>query len=604
TITNSDMYGYPASHFSLPMEAIGRIELVRGTGALQFGAQFGGMLNYVLKQPDTTRAITWETINSVGSFGLLSTYNAIGGKVGKLQYYAYYSKRTSDGYRDNSDSDYDGQGLVLKYAAGKNLTIGAELLRSEYVYHIPGQLNDKMFAENPRQSTRSRNYFNPEIYVPSVSLEWKTGARSVLAWKASAVLGERRSVLYDGTANIQDTINRATFQYNPRVVDIDFFNSYSSELRFLQNYSLLGSTSTLSVGVQYINNDMNRKQQGKGTTGSDFDLTIDPSGWGRDLHFKSRNIALFLENKFQLTRRFSITPGIRYENGDSRFSGTTTYYNATELPNTIKHNFPLLGLSAGYAVNRNQNFYAGFSQAYRPVILKEIIPATIYERSDKDLKDAYGYNAELGWRGTAGNFKWDLSGFLLQYNNRLGSVALEENGVFYILRTNIGNSLTKGLEAFGEYSFQLSDAVHCNIFTSTAFFKARYQDAAVRTGDKNTDISGNKLESVPDVITRNGLTVKYSRLNVSALYSYTAETFADPLNTVTPSANGSVGLVPAYGLLDLNASFRIYNNMRLRVSVNNVTDKQYFTKRPTFYPGPGIWPSDGRSIVATLSVKL
>jgi Fe(3+) dicitrate transport protein len=604
TITNSDMYGYPASHFSLPMEAIGRIELVRGTGALQFGAQFGGMLNYVLKQPDTTRAISWETINSVGSFGLLSTYNAIGGKVGKLQYYAYYSKRTSDGYRDNSDSDYDGQGLVLKYAAGRRVTIGAELLRSEYVYHIPGQINDKMFAENPRQSTRSRNYFNPEIYVPSVSLEWKTGARSVLAWKASAVLGERRSVMYDRTANIQDTINRATFQYNARQVDIDFFNSYSSELRFLQNYSLLGSTSTLSVGLQYINNDMNRKQQGKGTTGSDFDLTIDPSGWGRDLHFKSQNIALFFENKFQLTRRFSITPGIRYENGNSKFSGTTTYYNATELPNTIKHNFPLLGASAGYAVNKNQNLYAGFSQAYRPVILKEIIPATIYERSDKDLKDAYGFNAEIGWRGATGNFKWDLSGFLLQYNNRLGSVSLEENGVFYILRTNIGNSLTRGLEAFGEYAFQLSDAVHCSIFTSTAFFHARYQDAAVRSGDKNTDITGNKLESVPDVITRNGLTVKYSRLSVSALYSYTAETFADPLNTVTPSANGSIGLVPAYGLLDLNASLRIYNNMRLRVSVNNVADKQYFTKRPTFYPGPGIWPSDGRSIVATLSVKL
>ena len=54
-ITNSDLYGYPASHFSLPMEAIGRIELVRGAGALQYGAQFGGMLNYVLKEPDTTR---------------------------------------------------------------------------------------------------------------------------------------------------------------------------------------------------------------------------------------------------------------------------------------------------------------------------------------------------------------------------------------------------------------------------------------------------------------------------------------------------------------------------------------------------------------------
>src|SRR5688500_1283360 len=46
-ITNSDMYGYPASHYSMPFESIGRIELVRGTGSLQYGAQFGGMLNYV-----------------------------------------------------------------------------------------------------------------------------------------------------------------------------------------------------------------------------------------------------------------------------------------------------------------------------------------------------------------------------------------------------------------------------------------------------------------------------------------------------------------------------------------------------------------------------
>ena len=43
-ITNSDMYGYPASHFSLPMEAVERIELVRGLrGRLRpetFGSSF------------------------------------------------------------------------------------------------------------------------------------------------------------------------------------------------------------------------------------------------------------------------------------------------------------------------------------------------------------------------------------------------------------------------------------------------------------------------------------------------------------------------------------------------------------------------------------
>ena len=64
---NSDIYGYPASHYSMPMEAIKNIELVRGTASLQYGAEFGGMLNYTIKEPDTTKPISIELNNSVGS---------------------------------------------------------------------------------------------------------------------------------------------------------------------------------------------------------------------------------------------------------------------------------------------------------------------------------------------------------------------------------------------------------------------------------------------------------------------------------------------------------------------------------------------------------
>ena len=77
------MYGYPASHYSMPLESISRIEIVRGTGSLQYGAQFGGMLNYVTKQGDTTKKFSFESVNTGGSYNLLSTYNAIGGKGGK-----------------------------------------------------------------------------------------------------------------------------------------------------------------------------------------------------------------------------------------------------------------------------------------------------------------------------------------------------------------------------------------------------------------------------------------------------------------------------------------------------------------------------------------
>ncbi|MDO8366854.1 MAG: TonB-dependent receptor [Saprospiraceae bacterium] len=606
-MTNSDIYGYPASHFSLPMEAIGRIELVRGTGALQYGAQFGGMLNYVLKTPDTTKAIGLESINSVGSYGLLSTYNAIGGKVGKLQYYAYYSKRISDGYRDNSESDYDGQGAMLKYSPTENFALKAELLRSNYTYQIPGPLTDEMFEADPRQSTRARNYFNPEIYVPSLSAEWKISPRTRLSWTASSILGERRSVQFDRTANIVDAVNPGTLTYAGRQVDIDVFNSFNTELRLLQEYALFGQNSIVAVGIQYINNDLNRMQQGKGSTGTDFDLTIDPSGWGRDLHLKSQNIAFSVENKFQFSPKFSVSPGFRYESGNSKLSGTTTYYDDDkDLPNTIQRRFPLLGVNTEYAFSKRQSMYAGFSQAYRPVIFKDIIPGNVYEKVDKDLKDAYGYNAELGWRGTRSGFKWDVSAFALQYNHRLGNLAQYDADIdtFVLYRTNIGDSRTYGLEMFAEYGFYLGEDVFASIFSSTSYFNSEYLGDSIRiNGKENRSIKGKKVESVPTWISRNGLNIRYKKLSASLLYSYTAESFADPLNTVEPSATGAVGLVPAYGLLDLNASYR-YRHFIVRFNVNNLLNEHYFTKRPTFYPGAGVWPSDGRSVVVTVGVKI
>jgi Fe(3+) dicitrate transport protein len=603
-ITNSDMYAYPASHFSLPMEAIQRIQLVRGTGSLQYGAQFGGMLNFISKQPDTTKAFNFETINSVGSFGLVSTYNGISGKVGKLQYYAYYSRRRSDGYRDNSESDYSGEAVGLIYQASKNVTLKADLKHSKYLYHVPGPLTDSMFYANPRQASRARNYFNPTIYIPSLSADLRLGSRTRASVVASAVVGARNSVMFDKTVNIPDAIDPVTLQYANRQVDIDNFNSYTVEARLLHHYSLGKVSSILVAGIQLMNNDLNRQQLGKGTTGTDFDLTK-TGDFVRDMHLKTQNFAFFAENRFAITSKFSITPGIRVEVGESDLSGKIAYYDANQLQTVIKHKFPLLGLNASYQLNQSQDIYAGFSQAYRPVVFKDIIPSATYEKIDKNLKDAYGYNAEIGYRGNTVHWKWDFSVFQVQYNNRMGmTYGTEANGNFYYLRTNIGDSRTNGVETFIEYEARLSQKSTVSIFTSTAYMDARYQDAAIRVGDKNVSVKNNKVESTPEWISRNGITFRYTKLSITALYSYTARSYADALNTLKPSANGAVGLVPSYGLLDLNATYRLTKSMMIKLNVNNLTNEQYFTKRPSFYPGPGVWSSDGRSVNLTLGLKI
>jgi Fe(3+) dicitrate transport protein len=179
----------------------------------------------------------------------------------------------------------------------------------------------------------------------------------------------------------------------------------------------------------------------------------------------------------------------------------------------------------------------------------------------------------------------------------------DQNNEFYLYRTNIGNSVTEGAEVYAEYGTMLASKISFSVFTSTALFNGRYTNAQIRSGENNITISGNKLESVPNLLTRNGLTARTKNASVSFLYSYVGQTFADALNTETPSANGAVGLVPAYGLFDINSTFLILDQVTLRVNVNNVMNKQYFTKRPSFYPGPGIWSSDGRSLVVSVGFK-
>jgi Fe(3+) dicitrate transport protein len=602
-ITNSDMYGYPASHYSMPMEAVERIEIVRGTGSLQYGAQFGGMVNYVTRGADTTKAFTFENISTAGSFGLLSSYNAIGGKVGKLEYYAYYQKRVSDGYRDNAESSSDAQSVVLIYRPGSRLTLKTEFARSTYLFRIPGPLTDAMFKENPRQSTRNRNYFNPDIYVPSVSIDWQLNEHTKLAWTMSAVLGNRNSVQFDRPSGVADVIDPATDQFATRIVDIDNFNSYTSELKVLQEFTLGARTHVVTTGIQVFNNDLHRRNLGRGTTGSDFDLTVD-SAFGRDLHFKTKNIALFLESSLRVTDKLSVNPGVRFETGYSDMSGMINYYDPGELPNTITHQFPLFGMNTEYKLTDNQNLYAGWSQSYRPVIFKDIIPSTTFERVDKDLKDAAGYTIEAGYRGNGSGFNWDIGAFQMQYNNRLGALAGRDNDDnFYLLRTNIGNSLTRGAEIYIERSFG-KGKVEWSMFTSTAYFHARYTDASIRSGENNVDLRGKHVETTPSVITRNGFTLRINKAKVSLLYSYTAKSYADALNTEEPTSNGAVGVVPAYGLLDINASYAATDRLTFRFNINNATDKQYFTKRPGFYPGPGVWSSDGRGWSASVAIKI
>lgn len=603
TIINTDMYGYPASHYSMPMEAVDRIELLRGTKALQYGQQFGGMLNYVLKSPDTTRVFSYENLTSAGSFGLFASYNAVGGKIGKLSYYGYYHKRVSEGYRDHAASSSDAQYLGLSYEFAKNLTLKGELSRSTYLYRSPGPLTDAQFEQNPRQATRLRNFYTPEILIPALTLNWQMTPKTQFSWVASGVFGSRSVVGFDAFANVPDEIRPETNEFAPRNVDIDDYKSRTTEARIIHQYPLGRVHNNLSASIRYFNNVLDRRQRGKGTTGFDFDLSN--SGFIRDVTLRSQSVSIALENQFLLTERLSVSPGLRYEYGKSAMTGRIDYITAEAVPRTIPYNFLTLGIHGAFQVNPNSRFYGGISQANRPVLFKDLIPGDPLFRINEDLQDSFGYNAEFGWENSwRDRLKYNLTLFRVYIGNRIGNLLVEENGQTLIANSNIGNSLNDGIELYLEYRLIESRKLNLSAFTSTSFMNGRYVSGQIRSGEQNVDISGNKIESVPAWISRNGLTASSGTLTVMLQHQFVDDSFADALNTMTPPPNGAVGLVPAYHVWDINLSWLFLERFVARAGINNLLNASYFTKRPQMYPGPGVWSSDGRGFVVSLNVKI
>ena len=91
--------------------------------------------------------------------------------MGDSEVYAYYSKRVSDGYRDHSETDAEYAGVRLHHALSDTVSVTAGYASSEYRIQLAGPVTDAMFATDPEQATRARNYYSPRIYERKTGIE-------------------------------------------------------------------------------------------------------------------------------------------------------------------------------------------------------------------------------------------------------------------------------------------------------------------------------------------------------------------------------------------------------------------------------------------------
>ncbi|HUZ58288.1 MAG TPA: TonB-dependent receptor [Hanamia sp.] len=598
---SADVYGYNEAYYIPPMEGVRRIEMVRGAASLQFGAQFGGLVNYVTEDAPKDKAFQFVTSQTGGSYGMFNTFNSIGGNYKKLKYYGFLQYRNMDGYRPNSQQwQLSGFGKV-EYEVSEKMNIGLEysLLRNRI--QMPGGLSDSLFNANPKASIRARNWLKSPWNILSNSINIKPNENTTVSIKATYIFSNRSLVWRneDGGPGALDIIDPATSQFVPREVGKEDMHSVASEVRFSTNYLLGKTKSTIAGGVRFGYAWFKRMGGGEGTTGSDFDLSI-KGDWGYNLNFTTLNIAPFFENIFRLGRYFSITPGLRFEYLKTTEKGYKIVDNVKLVPNDDRvRTFPLFGVGLEYKISNNTNLYSNISQNYRPIDYSQMEPFGVTSKIDPNLKDAYGFNSDFGYRGTIKNYlNFDVSLFYLAYNNRIGVVVKTDtsSGTEYSYRTNFANSVHKGLEAYVEFNILKYLNQHSkqglSVFNSFAYIDARYTSG---------EYKGNRVEAAAKEIERVGLNYNNKKFSSTFQLNYVGDAFGDATN-VKVSADPIAGYIPAYIVLDFSATYKI-NNYSLKGGVNNLADQSYFTRRTDEYPGPGIIPAVGRSFYLGFTAK-
>lgn len=615
---SADALGYPESYYTPPAEAIKEIQLIRGAASLQFGTQLGGLLNFKLNDGPDDEKLEALFRQTVGSFGLSNSFLSLGLNKNKWKGYSYFQYKQGDDWRPNSNFKVYSGAFNIKRQLNEKAAINLEFTKMYYLAHQPGGITDQEFFTDPSISNRSRNWFEVDWNLAATAFDYTFNPKTKFKTQFFGLLASRNAL------GVLGNISRPDDPTEERNLITGEFKNFGNETRFLHTYTVGKNYWAYLVGARYYQG-YNLSMQGKADASDqpNFSFVSAPETEGSRYEFPSRNVAVFTENIFRVNKHFSIAPGLRFEyiltTADGSFSeviydlaGNTIFDSTYHENRTRERSIAIGGIGFNYKFSDSLDIYANFSQNYRSINFADMQIQNSNFRIDPNLQDETGVNMDLGFRGAVDSkLNYDISGFMMLYNNRIGNINAIDSITYvpYRLRTNVSKAITQGVEAMVEVDWWKVFYSDTSILSLRTFVNVSVVDARY-TSSENTAYKDKKVELVPPLNLKTGITVGYKKLSVSYQYSYVKEHFSDATNAGKDSDGNSVfipgavvGIIPSYSVMDLSLKYAI-KRFQFEAGCNNLGNSSYFTRRATGYPGPGIIPSPVRNYYFTLQVRI
>lgn len=562
----------PSSYYMAPIERMESIEVLKGSSALRYGpSTIGGTINYVTKAPPSTPggALTFSGGNQNTMSGLLEA----GGTFDNSAVSVNWLRMGSDGNRENNRFDIDDVMLKFGTSLSESHYVGAKLTyyrnRAQATYR---GLTEQEYQENHLQNPAKDDFIEVDRIGFDLNHEWEFSGQSRL-----------KTLFYTNTANRdwwRENIDSSTLALQgDNRGRLRAFMVYGLDSRYQQDFALAGVDNELELGLRLHGESMDN-QEIDGTASNSRTGTI-----RTDEVRSASSVAAFLQNKFRLNERFDLTPGVRVESyQQKRDVFRTASANTSHVGNT-NNTEVVPGLGASYRLTQSFQIYAGAHRGFAPPRVQDSIDV---DGTVANLEAERSVNIEIGGRLLNTNMEFEFTAFQLDFDNQI--VVASESGGAGLVNTNAGQTMHQGFET--SYRLLMLNPVFLDL-SWTYVPVAKLNSTRIIDGQ---DRNGNRLTYAPEHVASFSLGFRKQSWGVRAEYMYVSEQFSDLVNTELGSANGTIGLIPSYGLVNLAGDYQITDSLQVYATVKNATDEKYIASRAP----RGIFPGLQRMVLAGL----
>jgi outer membrane receptor protein involved in Fe transport len=549
-VNNSTYRFGPNQYFNtIDVFSIASIEVVRGTGSVQYGSDaMGGVIQVFSKAASFHTTNTWSgsVLGKVVSGNMEYTGRA------ELDYgsknFAIHIGGSSRNFGDliggdtagvQSPSGYNEQAYDFqakwKLKNESIITIASQqLIQKEVpIYHRVKLENFAYYNFAPQ--LRGLHYAKIEIRGKSQLLSKTTITASIQHTK------EIRSYLKNGNANKFEETDKVKTLGLTAQIDSKFSNHW-----------------TAISGIEWYHDQVNSiKQQLGVTTGT----VLTQRGLYPD-NASSANFSVFSLHQLNLNK-FQINAGLRYNSFAIKIKDTAAGANqlgeVTVKPSSLVANFSLL-----YHLGTNQSIYGSFSTGYRAPNIDDMGTLGLvdfrYEVPAYGLKPEKSYNSELGYRFRGKRFMSSIALFYMQLKDLVTRVQVpgqQIGGYNVYIKENSQESFIRGVEL--DLAYQLSKAW---------MLKAGYSQAYGQNTSKN-----EPMRRVPPI---NGqIQLKYQSKTWTASIENLFASKQDRLAQGDKDDNRiPKGGTPGWNLINLYAGYG-FGKVQINAALINVFNVDY-----------------------------